>query len=933
MPHEEKERIRFHEMDTEEVLERLETSRDGLSSPEAAKRLSRDGLNEIPSVKRNFLVRMAPQIFDFVIVLLLVIALVLALLAWLFPGKEGTSFETSIAIVSVIIISWGLIIFQMYSAERSLDALREAASAKARVRRGGRWTEIPAKEVVIGDMIMLVEGDRVPADSRIIKSVNLAVDESSLTGESDSVEKESRPIHPKDPPLHEIKNMAFMSTLVVRGSGQAVVTAVGKGNELGGIAKGIQTASDPEIPLQKKMSQLARTLSVILLGLIFTLTMIQILRLYIRGEMNGDSLIDQLVNSVILSVVAVPWSFPIITTSVMARGMLHLIKENAIVRRVASIEGLGRVSVICSDKTGTLTKNEMTVRSVYLDGEIMKVTGSGYGPEGDLFSRGKKITLRGRDHLKRMITAGYLNNNSKVVGDRDGWSVIGDPTEGALKTLGEKAGLEEETKNKVPVREISFSSERKMMTSIFEEEDKYTIYTKGGFEIVSKRCKYIFQGGKIVRLSKERKEIIAEANRRANLQAERTLAIAFRELDRGSVDVGRMRDEDIEKDLVLMGFVGMIDPPKVGVKEAVRKCQDAGIRVVMITGDSRATATAIGRDLGILNSTDLVVEGMDLPLRKGMLRRVGIFCRVSPSDKVDIVNAYRRDGDIIAMTGDGMNDAPALKHADVGVAMGRRGVDVAKEASQIILSDDNFATLVTAIHRGRQIFDNIRKSITYQIYTNLSEVAIMFLGSLIFLEQMMVETHLLFLYFSTHIFPVAALVLDRTTPSVMKEPPRDVKEGIVSPKVLGNLGVMIVTMALISLLNYHMITTGMIDVGIEGNMLLTVQTMTLTMVVWAECINMFNSLSMKDSLLKQIKERNMVLPLAMALIPVTALTVLMYTGDVGERLDLVALTPLQYSISLIWGLTIIPVVELFKVYIRRSTKKRNIQPDVPRAIN
>jgi len=420
----------------------------------------------------------------------------------------------------------------------------------------------------------------------------------------------------------------------------------------------------------------------------------------------------------------------------------------------------------------------------------------------------------------------------------------------------------------------------------------------------------------------EFREYFEKANEVVNDKAQRTLAIAYRNLDADTALIRDLSDEQVENDLVLLGFVGMIDPPKEGVREAVKKCHEAGIRVVMITGDSKGTATAIARDLGVLREGDMVIEGSGLPISEEKLSGISVFCRVSPEQKVDIVNAYKDSGLIIAMTGDGMNDAAALKNADVGVAMGMSGVDVAKEASQIILSDDNFTTLVTAVHRGRQIFDNIRKSITYQIYTNLSELSVMFLGSLIFVEQLMSDKQLLFLYFSTHLFPVAALILDKTTPGVMKEPPRDVSEGIVSPKVLGELAVMITTMAVVALTMFFVLDRGIIDVGIEANKIATIQTMILTFMVWGECFNLFNSLSMKDSLVRQLREKSLILPILMVLIPISALTFFMYSGDIGVGMDLVDLTPLQYGLSVLVGIIIIPVVEAYKAYVRRTGETR-----------
>jgi Ca2+-transporting ATPase len=912
----------MHSLTPEGVLEVLETSKSGLTEDEARARLKRDGPNEIPKVKKPFFKRVAPQIFDFVIILLLGIAAVLALLAWIFPDNESTSFETSIAIVGVILLSWALIVFQMYSAERSLEALRKIAAAKAKVKRNGKWTEVPTSDLVAGDIVMLGEGDRVPADVRIIQSDLLTIDESSLTGESVGVDKSPSPVEKKEPSLHERTNMAFMSTVITRGAGEGAVSAIGLGTELGKIAKRIEEAPEPEIPLQRKMSQLAKTLSLIMFVLIFTLTVIQLLRLWADNDLGMDPVMEQLVNAVILGVVAVPWSFPIITTSVMARGMVYLVKENAIVRRVASIEGLGRVCVICSDKTGTMTQNAMTIKTVFHQGRFYSVTGTGYGPEGSINENGEAIQPGKDDYLNLMITAGYLNNDSKVVEDEKDWKVLGDPTEGALKTLGNKAGIKIPDESYEVMREIPFDSDRKMMTKVFNTSNGPTAYTKGGFEVIIEKCSRVVWEDRIVPLEEGLKDHIIKANSIVNDKAQRTLALAYRELEMNPSDIQKITDEKIETDLILLGFVGMIDPPKQGVRDAVKKCHEAGIRVVMITGDSKGTAKAIAADLGVLHEGDIVLEGSELPVPEGKLCDVSVFCRVSPQQKVDIVKEYRASGQIIAMTGDGMNDAAALKNADVGVAMGKSGTDVAKEASQIILSDDNFATLVTAVHRGRQIFDNIRKSITYQIYTNLSDLSLMFLGSLIFMEQLMSDKQLLFLYFSTHLFPVAALVLDRTTPGVMKEPPRDAKEGIVSQSVLGELFVMIGTMAAIALAVYFILDRGIIDIGIDGNKLATIQTMILTFVVWGECFNLFNSLSMKDSLIKQLKEKNMVLPVLMVAVPISALTFFMYFGKIGPSIDLEPLTALEYSLSVLLGFLIIPVVESYKIYVRRTAEKQ-----------
>ncbi len=917
------EREKVHAETSVELMRRLGTSLEGLDPRTAQERLRRDGPNEIPRVRKSFLRKVAPQIFDFVILLILGIAVIMALLTILFPSNDSTSFETSIAIVFVIVLSWCLIIFQMYSAERSLEALRRIAAAKAKVKRGGKWSDVQTSELVIGDLVRLSEGDRVPADVRIVQGDRLSVDESSLTGESVSVEKNPDLVRNPAPAIHDLTNMAFMSTIVARGTGEGIVTATGKGTELGKIAKNIADAPEPEIPLQKKMSELVKGMSMILCGLIFILFLLQIIRLWMRGDLTTDTMTEQLVNAVILAVVAIPWSFPIITTSVMVRGMMYLVKEKAIVRRVASIEGLGRVSVICSDKTGTMTENAMTVKTIYQDGRLWAVTGSGYNPEGSIKNELGEINPGNVEFFCLMLEAGYLANDSKVVKDENGWSVIGDPTEGALRTLGMKGGVSRWLTDQRQVGDIPFDSDRRMMTKVFSKGPNHIAYSKGAFETISTRCNRIVWDGSIIPFTHDLMKAVERANELVNSRAQRTLSIAFRDLGNDRKKLKGLSDDEIESDLVYLGFVGMIDPPKEGVREAVRRCHEAGIKVVMITGDGRGTATAIAADLGVYSEGDAVLEGGQLPVPPKVLDTVTVFCRVSPQQKVDIVNAFKERGQIVAMTGDGMNDAAALKNADVGVAMGVKGTDVAKEASQIILSDDNFATLVTAVHRGRQIFDNIRKSVTYQLYTNLGELALMFIGSLLFLEQMMTDKQLLFLYFSTHIFPVLALILDRTTAGVMREPPRNSKEGIVSTKVLGELLVMILSMTLIGVLMFKLLDSGTIDVGIEGDRLATVQTMILVFVVWAECFNLFNSLSMKESIVNVVREKGLLLPLLTTAIPIGGLSFIMYIGDLGAGIDMVELTPLQYGASIACGALIIPIVEAYKTYFRRSVERED----------
>jgi P-type Ca2+ transporter type 2C len=741
----------FHDVDESVLFKNLDSTPNGLTSHEAEERLNKYGLNELHiDDKINPYLILAQQFFSPLVWILLG-----AITVSLFLG----SFVDSIVIGIIIVLNATLGFFQEYRAEKAIDALKKMVTLQARVIRDGKEKKIDSKYLVPGDVINLVTGDKLPADARLIEINNFETLEAVLTGESLPIKK-TIGIFTKRTPLADRKNMVYSSTLITKGKATAVVTTTGMQTQVGRIAELIKESKEKETPLQKKLKELGKyiTYAVIVIAII----------IFIVGLLTGETKSAMLLTAIALAVAAIPEGLPAVITISLALGVQRMVKGNALVRKLPSVETLGSVNVICTDKTGTLTHNEMTVTKLWANDTIYDVTGSGYKSEG-VFSVNKKIIQP--DNILKLLSIGASCNDSSLEKKNKKIIVLGDPTEAALLVCAQKAGIKKIKRND----ELPFSSERKMMTTIHDKES----FSKGAPEIVLNLCDKILINGKIVRLNREIRKKVMEQNNKFAKQALRVLAFAYNT----RFSSAKMS----EKNMTFVGLQAMIDPPRQEVKKSISLCQKAGIRVIMITGDHLTTASAIAKELGI---TGKAVEGKDLEKinLKNEIKNIGIFARVNPEDKLDIVNALKKKGFIVAMTGDGVNDAPALKKADIGIAMGISGTDVAKEASDMILLDDNFTSIVNAVEEGRGIFDNIRKFVNYLLSSNLGEILVIFLAMIILSPFFgtgvpLTALQILWINLVTDGLPAVALGLDPHAKDIMKKKPRLSKENIISKEL------------------------------------------------------------------------------------------------------------------------------------------------------
>jgi len=765
----------WHSMKIEEVLNTLKTSPEGLSQEEAEKRLKEYGFNELKERKRVTPLQIFLGQFKDVFVVMLLIATAISFLI----GE----FIDATTIAAIVVLNSVVGFVQEYRSEKAMEAMKKLTAPKARVLRDGKETIIPAKEVVPGDIILLDAGDRIPADARLLEVVELKTDEAVLTGESTPVNKELCVLDEKTS-VADRKNSVFMATHVSYGRGKAVVTSTGMNTEFGKIAEMVQTMEEEETPLKQKLARFAKKLGIIIIAvcaIIFALELYEIFVL--KTAAHGEALrniINAFETSVALAVSAVPEGLPAVVTVSLALGARELAKRNAIIRKLSSAETLGATTVICSDKTGTLTKGEMTVRKIYLNDEIIDVTGVGYEPKGEFLVDSKPIDPKENNGLHLLLRAGMLCTNASF----DGKNVIGDTTEGALIVAAAKAGLtKKDLEASYPrIREVPFTSERKRMTTVHKTpEGKLVAYVKGAPEIILERSTHVFKNGQVKKLTAKEKQSILQINEKMASDALRVLGIAYKELPHANPQ--SITDEEVETDLVFLGLTGMIDPPREEAKIANQKCREAGIKTVMITGDHKLTATAIAKELGMLQS-DIVLTGAELDNMSDeefekIVENVSVYARVSPEHKLKIVRALKKKGHIVAMTGDGVNDAPALKQADIGVAMGITGTDVTREAADMVLADDNFATIVNAVEGGRTIYDNIRKFSFFLLRCNFDELALIGTFALLGLELPLTAGMILWLNLVTDGGPALALTMDPPEEDVMKRPPRNPNEGIL----------------------------------------------------------------------------------------------------------------------------------------------------------
>jgi Ca2+-transporting ATPase len=769
----------WHSKESEQVLNELKVDQQGLSSEEVKRRLDEFGYNELKEKKKVTPLQIFLRQFKDVFVLMLIAATVISFLI-------GETVD-AVTIAVIVILNSVVGFVQEYRSEKAMEAMKKLTAPKARVMRNGDETVVDAREIVPGDIVFLEAGDRVPADGRLIETVDLKADEAVLTGESTDVTKGVSAVK-EDTPIADRKNSVFMATHMTYGRGKAVITATGMKTEFGKIAELVQTMETEESPLKQKLERFAKKLGIVIVALTAVIFALELYEIFILGVVEPGGIISSVLDafevSIALAVSAVPEGLPAIVTVSLALGARELAKRNAILRKLTSAETLGATTVICSDKTGTLTKGEMTVRKIHVNGKMFDVTGAGYEPKGEFLVDGKPVSPQKNPELELLLRANTLNANAHY----DGKRVIGDTTEGALIVAATKAGItKKDAEEMYPrVHEVPFTSERKRMTTVHKTpEGKLVAYVKGAPEMILERSTRILKAEKVKKLTaEERKEILA-INEQMAKDALRVLGVAYKNVPADAVE--KFDEEDYESDLVFLGLSGMIDPPRPEAKEANARCRQAGIKTVMITGDHKLTAVAIAKELGMLHS-DKVLIGVELDDLNDaefekVVEEVSVYARVSPEHKLRIVKALKKKGEIVAMTGDGVNDAPALKQADIGVAMGITGTDVTREAADIVLADDNFATIVNAVEGGRAIYDNIRKFSFFLLRSNFDELLVIGSFALLGLELPLTAGMILWINLVTDGGPALALTMDPPEGDLMKRPPRDPKEGILHGRI------------------------------------------------------------------------------------------------------------------------------------------------------
>lgn len=758
--------VRWHHANVDEVVGLLTTDlTKGLSPSEAESRAKKYGPNELvePPAQRWWW-KLLNQLNEVVIWILIAATILSAILGdWLEAG----------AILAIVILNALLGFFQEQKADKALASLKKLSSPVARVIRDGSQRGIAAATLVPGDVIEVEAGDHIPADARLVKTFGFMAQEAALTGESAPVDKDSTAVLREDAGIVERANMIFTGTTAVAGKGRAVVTATGMNTELGRIAGFLKTEEREPTPLQKRLAELGRVLIIACLLLVAIIFALQLLR--------GESLAQTFLLAVSLAVAAVPEGLPAVVTIALALGLQRMVKRNALIRRLASVETLGSVTVICSDKTGTLTRNEMTVTEIITGNRRYRVTGTGYEPRGDFVAlmtgpkekiESRRVTPLGEADLATALTIGIWCNNARLeapTGHDGRWRILGDPTEGALIVAAKKAGLERDSDRTI-VHEIPFDSKRKLMSVVVDDAQRRVIYTKGAPELLLERCVFEHRDGKIEPLSVERREQVLQQSREMAKRALRLLAFAYRNLEGGS-------SEYREEDLVFAGLVGMIDPPREEARTAVAKCQSAGIRPVIITGDHPATALAVAQELNIADQPDREITGLELDALSddefaGKVENIAVYARVSPEHKLRVVEALKANGQVVAMTGDGVNDAPAVKMADIGIAMGITGTDVTKEVSDMVLTDDNFASIVNAVEEGRGIYNNIQEFVHYLLSCNISEVALVLFAAVVGWPVPLLPIQILWINLITDGLPALALAMEKPEPDVMSRRPR-----------------------------------------------------------------------------------------------------------------------------------------------------------------
>ena len=876
--------MKHYSEDISYVLTETRSSADGLSSNEALERLQRNGKNKLAEGKKDSLLkRFVDQLMDPMILILLAAAAISGVLAVV----EGESMTDVIIILAVVIINAVLGVYQESKAEKAIEALQEMSAATSKVLRDGRVQIVHSEDLVVGDVVLLEAGDAVPADGRLIENASLKVEEAALTGESVPVTKFIDIIQLADPskevPLGDRKNMVYMGSTIVYGRGKAVITDTGMDTEMGKIADALANASEGQTPLQIKLSQLSKILTWLVLGICAVIFIVQTLR---SGGLSFEGVLNSFMVAVSLAVAAIPEGLAAVVTVVLSIGVTNMSKRNAIIRRLTAVETLGCAQIICSDKTGTLTQNKMTVVDFFGDNE------------------------------KYLAKAMALCCDAELADDG---SVTGEPTEAALVVWANKLDLPKTALKETNPRsgEAPFDSGRKLMSTVHLTEGQYIQYTKGAPDVVIDRCNYYLKDGKPVPMTDEYKSEILRNNKAMADRALRVLACAQRVWDsEPSYDA-----DVLEQDLCFVGLSGMIDPVRPEVKDAITECNHAGIRAIMITGDHIDTAIAIAKELGILSGDRKAITGSMLNEMSDEefakeLANISVYARVQPEHKTRIVNAWRDAGYVTAMTGDGVNDAPSIKSADIGVGMGITGTDVTKNVADMVLTDDNFATIVGAVEEGRRIYDNIRKAIQFLLGSNMSEVISIFAATLMGFT-ILEPVHLLWINLVTDCFPALALGMEEAEPDIMRRKPRNAKAGIFADGMgfdIAYQGFMVAALVMISYFIGHFMETGnwAIETSADG---MTMAFLTMSM---AEIFHSFNMRSQRGSIFRLPKQNKILL--GAAVLTLIATTLVCEVPVLAAAFGFSSVTLVEYLVAIGLGVLVIPIVEIVKFFQRKATK-------------
>lgn len=882
------------------IFSNLKSSKEGLTLEEAEIRLIKNGPNEISAKKKTSVLKVFLRQFkSFIIIIFLAAAIISSIM-----GHKSETLVISIIIVFVVLLGF----FEEYKASRDMQALQSFSPKKAKVLRDGKKIEVLSSSIVVGDIILLERGDLVPADCRLIEVTNLKIDESILTGESAPVQK-SNLLLGEGLSLSSQSNMVFGGTLVLNGHGQGIVVEIGINTEIGKVSKLIGEIEEAQTPLQQRIDRLSKQISVV----VFILC----IAIFFIGIYKGQEWEVMLLLTLGVLVSGIPEGIPTMIAVALAVGVKKMAKQKAIIKRLPAVESLGATTIICTDKTGTLTQNKMVVENIYTMDTEINITGAGYEPSGLFLKEQAEIDPKKHKTLAKLIEIGVMCNNAELKHENEEWSISGESTEGALIVMAKKAGIHKEVYEKdfKKLKEHPFDPIRKCMSTVHSLKNKPIVYTKGAPEVLLKKCTNYLCQGKIKRMTKREVALILKKNEDFAKCGLMVLGLAYKEHKGKDMELKR-----VENGLTFAGLVSIRDPPEPNAKGSIELCRDAGIKVVMITGDNEITARVIATELGMMSSKDIVLTGsqLDKMSEQDLLKiidHVAVFARTTPEHKMKIVTLFQKEGHIVAMTGDGVNDAPALKKADIGVAMGS-GTEVAKEASEIVLLDDNFTTIVNAVREGRAIYSNIRKFIYFALVGGFAEVILMVLSILLGAKPVLTALMILFVNLVTGDLPSIGLCVEKPDKKIMKQPPRNVKEGILSDYLLLKIA------ELLPLIVFGTLTVYMYEILFAGGSVFKAQTMAFATLIFFELFHVLNAKSWEESVMSKRFFDNPIMLLG--ILASILLTVLVITwGPAQEIFGTVALGVGEWAIVILMASSVLIFREVEKTIVNIEIKERD----------